>query len=175
MRAVRVGFSVLVWSATGAWACDLPAPPDISKAPFVKPVEGEIGAGFGLRFHPILRFDRPHNGLDFLAPIGTPVTAALGGSVLEAKFNGEWGNRIFLDHGGGVETTYSHLSRYADSIAEGACVRPGDVIGYVGNTGLSAGPHLHFEVHHRQRPVDPAPLIGVEVPAELRGQSVRPR
>lgn len=126
-----------------------------------KPVEGEVGAGFGDREHPILRVVRQHPGIDFIAQIGTPVVPALAGRIVAARYSGEHGNRIVVDHGHGITSSYSHLSRYSDAARQGGCVRSGEVIGYVGNTGLAAEPHLHFEVQLNARAVDPAPLLGL--------------
>jgi murein DD-endopeptidase MepM/ murein hydrolase activator NlpD len=131
-----------------------------------RPVRGEnvrLASGFGARLHPILRFVRPHNGIDWAAPIGTPILAAGNGVVEEAKYRGEYGNFIRIQHANGYQSTYAHLSRYAPRLQEGVKVRQGEVIGFVGNTGLSAGPHVHFEIHVNQRPVDP---LSIQVPRE---------
>ena len=131
-----------------------------------RPVRGEnvrLASGFGMRYHPILRFVRPHHGIDWAAPIGTPILAAGNGIIEEAKHKGEFGNYVRIQHANGYQSSYAHLSRYASRIQEGARVRQGEVIGYVGNTGLSAGPHLHFEIHASQRPVDP---LSIQVPRE---------
>lgn len=122
-----------------------------------------LASGFGNRLHPILRFIRPHNGIDWAAPIGTPILAAGNGVVEEAKYRGEFGNFIRITHSNGYQSLYAHLSRYVPRIQEGVRVRQGEVIGFVGNTGLSAGPHLHFEIHANSRPVDP---LSIQVPRE---------
>lgn len=98
------------------------------------------------REHPILGIVRPHEGVDFGAPYGAAVHAAAGGQVTEAGEVGGYGNLVVIGHGDGVETRYGHLSRFAARIFPGARVARGQVIGYVGSTGLSTGPHLHFEV-----------------------------
>ncbi len=131
-----------------------------------RPVRGEnvrLASGFGPRLHPILRFVRSHNGIDWAAPIGTPILAAGNGVVEEARYKGEYGNFVRIIHANGYESTYSHMSRYAPRLQEGSRVRQGEVIGFVGNTGLSAGPHLHFEIRVNQRPVDP---LSIQVPRE---------
>lgn len=131
-----------------------------------RPVRGEnirLASGFGMRFHPILRQVRPHRGIDWAAPTGTPILAAGAGVVEEARYKGEYGNHIRIQHANGYHSTYSHLSRYAPRIQEGARVRQGEVIGFVGNTGLSSGPHLHFEIHVNQNAVDP---LSIQVPRE---------
>jgi murein DD-endopeptidase MepM/ murein hydrolase activator NlpD len=131
-----------------------------------RPVRGEnvrLASGFGMRFHPILRQVRPHRGIDWAAPTGTPILAAGTGIVEEARYKGEYGNHIRIQHANGYHSTYSHLSRYAPRIQDGARVRQGEVIGFVGNTGLSSGPHLHFEILVNQSAVDP---LSIQVPRE---------
>jgi murein DD-endopeptidase MepM/ murein hydrolase activator NlpD len=131
-----------------------------------RPVRGEnirLSSGFGMRFHPILRQVRPHRGIDWAAPTGTPILAAGTGIVEEARYKGEYGNHIRIQHANGYHSTYSHLSRYAPRIQEGTRVRQGEVIGFVGNTGLSSGPHLHFEILVNQNAVDP---LSIQVPRE---------
>jgi murein DD-endopeptidase MepM/ murein hydrolase activator NlpD len=114
-----------------------------------------ISSGFSLaRLHPILNLIRAHKGVDYAAPIGTPVYAAGSGRI---KFRGEmggYGNVLQIDHGNGIVTVYGHLSRFASS-REGAHVERGDTIGYVGMTGLATGPHLHFEFRVNGQYIDP--------------------
>ena len=141
------------------------------------PVVGRISSGFGERFHPILGYRRMHDGIDLAAPYGTPVVAAADGRVVTAGWHGGYGREVALAHSGGIETIYGHMSRIA--VVQGANVRRGQVIGYVGSTGLSTGPHLHYEVHRDGRLVNPllvklteAPLKGEELKAfqsRLRG------
>jgi murein DD-endopeptidase MepM/ murein hydrolase activator NlpD len=97
------------------------------------------------RAHPILNTIRAHKGVDYAAPTGTPVRAAGAGRVQSRGRSGGYGNAIVLEHGGGVTTLYGHLSRFARGVAQGSRVRQGQVIGYVGSTGLATGPHLHYE------------------------------
>ena len=97
------------------------------------------------RAHPILNTIRAHKGVDYAAPTGTPVRAAGAGRVQSRGRSGGYGNAIVLEHGGGVTTLYGHLSRFARGAAQGSRVRQGQVIGYVGSTGLATGPHLHYE------------------------------
>lgn len=116
---------------------------------FIRPVDASPGSPFGLRFHPILHYWRMHNGTDFGARTGTPLYAARDGRVLRAGRNGGYGNFVLIGHGeviGGkyVTTGYAHLSRI--SVRAGQSVRQGQLIGYVGSTGLSTTPHLHLEV-----------------------------
>lgn len=112
-------------------------------------------SGFGMRFHPILGYSRPHTGVDWAAPIGTPVFAAGNGQVLSVGWDAGYGRRIELQHANGYVTTYNHLSGFARGVAEGASVRQGQVIGYLGQTGLATGPHLHYEVLVNGHFVDP--------------------
>jgi len=107
------------------------------------------------RFHPILKTNRPHNGVDFSAPSGTPVRAAGDGVVSWAGPNGEFGNQVAIDHGDGMVTTYSHLSGVASGLRPDMHVRQGQVIGFVGQTGLATGPHLHFALFHDQQYMNP--------------------
>ncbi|MBX3041012.1 MAG: peptidoglycan DD-metalloendopeptidase family protein [Bdellovibrionaceae bacterium] len=117
---------------------------------------GRITSGFNLgRFHPILKVRRPHVGVDYGAPIGTPVRAVGDGTVALAAWSGGGGNVIKIRHNSTYETAYKHLSGYAKNVKKGARVQQGQVIGYVGNTGLSTGPHLHFEFYQGGRFVDP--------------------
>jgi murein DD-endopeptidase MepM/ murein hydrolase activator NlpD len=123
-----------------------------------RPVTGLIVAGFGMREHPLLRAQRFHYGLDFAGPFGEPVFAAARGRIDLAGPKGEHGNSLSIDHGNGLVTVYSQLNGFAVNI--GDCVDPGVVIAFVGSTGLSAGPQLHFEVLIDGKHVDPAPIIG---------------
>jgi len=120
-----------------------------------RPVEGRQTSGFGMRRHPILRYARMHTGVDWAARTGTPIVAAGNGVVIKARRDGGYGNRVEIQHGNGYVTTYSHLSRFGRGVSEGVRVRQGQVIGYVGSTGLSSGPHLHYEVIVNGNYVDP--------------------
>jgi murein DD-endopeptidase MepM/ murein hydrolase activator NlpD len=122
---------------------------------FTMPVAGaHITSGFGMRFHPILGFSRMHQGVDLAAPYGTPIVAASDGVVRFAGWHGGHGNFVQIAHAGGLGTGYGHMSRFV--VAPGTAVQQGQLIGYVGTTGLSTGPHLHFEVYRDGAPVDPA-------------------
>jgi murein DD-endopeptidase MepM/ murein hydrolase activator NlpD len=122
-------------------------------AALMAPVSGRITSGFGTRRHPILRFARFHGGIDFGAGWGSPIVAAADGMVSATGWAGGYGRQVQVAHGSGIVTTYSHMSGFAAS--PGETVRQGQVIGYVGSTGLSTGPHLHFEVRVNGRAVDP--------------------
>ena len=125
----------------------------------VVPVSGTKTSGFGPRWHPILKQNRNHNGVDWAAPTGTPIYAAGPGRVSYAGVAGGYGNVIYIDHGGS-ETRYAHLNAFADLGRTGAQVQGGDLIGYVGTTGRSTGPHLHFELRVGGQPVDPLTYVG---------------
>jgi len=120
------------------------------------PVDGaRITSGFGMRFHPVLGFSRMHKGIDFGVPIGTPVMAAGAGTVqLEGRMGG-YGNFLKVNHGNGYATGYGHLSRFAPGIHPGSRVRQGQIIAYSGNTGVSTGPHLHYEIFQGGGQVNP--------------------
>jgi murein DD-endopeptidase MepM/ murein hydrolase activator NlpD len=118
-----------------------------------RPVPGGVSSGFGMRFHPILNYSRMHQGVDLRASYGTPIVAVSDGRVELAGWHGGHGNTVALNHGGGIETLYGHMSRIL--VRAGESVRRGQEIGLVGSTGLSTGPHLHFEVHRNGVPVNP--------------------
>lgn len=121
------------------------------------PLDGaRISSRFGARRHPILGYTRMHNGLDFAAPTGTPVYAAADGVVESVRRERGYGNVVRLRHQGGMRTLYAHLSRFAPGMRAGVRVRQGQTIGRVGSTGMSTGPHLHYEIHIAGRPVNPA-------------------
>ncbi|HCL93136.1 MAG TPA: peptidase M23 [Gammaproteobacteria bacterium] len=113
------------------------------------PVPGRhVTSGFSYnRLHPILKVRRPHLGVDYGAPRGTPIVATADGKVIRASRKGGYGKTVILRHGQNYRTLYAHLSRYAKGLRKGKWVKKGQVIGYVGSTGLSTGPHLHYEIH----------------------------
>lgn len=113
------------------------------------------------RFHPILRIRRPHHGVDYAAPVGTPVNAIGDGLIVKTGYEGQSGNMVRIKHNSVYSTAYLHLRNYAKGIHTGAYVKQGDVIGYVGSTGLSTGPHLDFRFYKNGHPVDP---LKVEAP-----------
>ena len=112
-----------------------------------------VTSGYGLRWDPLGAGWRAHAGVDLAAAYGSPVVASANGRVSAARWQGGYGLLVALDHGAGVETRYGHLSQL--SVQEGQVVKKGDVIGYVGSTGRSTGPHLHYEVREGGRAVDP--------------------
>ncbi len=119
-----------------------------------RPVPGAVSSNFGMRRHPILGYRRLHAGMDFRASRGTPIVAVTDGRVVSAGRAGGCGIAVKLDHGGGLQTRYCHMSRMA--VRRGASVGRGQVIGYVGSTGLSTGPHLHYEMYRNGKAVNPA-------------------
>lgn len=126
------------------------------------PVDGaRMTSSYGMRRHPILGFNRMHQGIDFGAGSGTPVVAAGDGVVVEARRWGGYGNWLRIRHNNGWETGYAHLSRYGSGVRAGQRVRQGQVVAYVGSTGASTGPHLHYEIWRSGKRVNPN---GVKVP-----------
>lgn len=124
------------------------------------PVSGRQTSGFGMRRHPLLGYSRLHKGIDFGAPSGSPIYAATDGTVSFAGRNRGYGNFVRLNHAGGLATAYAHMSRIA--VSGGARVRQGQVIGYVGSTGLSTGPHLHYELYKNGVAVNPRSISFVQ-------------
>lgn len=118
-----------------------------------RPVSGRLTSGFGMRLHPLLGYSRFHRGVDFGAAWGSPIHAVTDGVVRAAGWAGGYGKQVRLSHAGNMATSYSHMSRIA--VSPGMVVRTGQVIGYVGSTGLSTGPHLHLEVYRNGQVVNP--------------------
>ncbi|MEM8850068.1 MAG: M23 family metallopeptidase [Pseudomonadota bacterium] len=146
----------------GGFRCHVPGRQKQGNAAIVTPVSGVLTSGFGPRNHPILKTVRLHAGVDWAAPTGTPVRAAAAGRVTRAGVAGGYGNLVSLAHAGGLETRYAHLNRFAPGLAVGDPVEAGQIIGEVGTTGRSTGPHLHFETRLAGEPVDPMPLLSGE-------------
>jgi len=125
--------------------------------PAIQPVSNKdltrIGSGFGMRIHPIYGIPKMHYGIDFTAPQGTPIYATGNGTVTAAGEGTGTGNRVIIDHGYGYQTVYMHMVRIKTHVGER--VKRGEVIGWVGSTGESTGPHCHYEVHVDGEPVDP--------------------
>jgi murein DD-endopeptidase MepM/ murein hydrolase activator NlpD len=127
-----------------------------SRALLKTPISGaRLTSGFGMRMHPLLGYTKMHTGVDFGAAWGTPIRAAGAGVVAQAGSNGSYGNVVVLQHTQKYKTLYGHMSRIASGLRPGARVNQGQIIGYVGSTGRSTGPHLHFEVRINDRPVNP--------------------
>ena len=142
----------------------------VRKALMKTPIDGaRLSSRFGKRKHPILGYTRQHSGVDFAAPTGTPIYAAGDGSVVQAGTNGGYGKYIKIRHNGTYSTAYAHLSGYARGVRQGKRVRQGQVIGYVGSTGRSTGPHLHYEIHREGKKINP---LGLKLPSgeKLKGE-----
>ncbi len=136
------------------------------------PIDGaRISSSFGNRRHPILGYTRLHAGTDFAAPSGTPIYAAGSGTIEMAQRNGSFGNYVRIRHANGYQTAYAHMRGYGRGIRKGVRVRQGQVIGYVGTTGRSTGPHLHYEVIHNGNKVNPQ-RIRVPTGRTLSGQQL---
>ena len=130
----------------------------LSSIPAIQPLSNKdldhVASGFGWRIHPIYKTEMMHSGMDFTAPVGTPIHATGNGTVSKVELNGRgFGNNVMINHGYGYQTLYGHMSRMA--VRPGQKINRGDIIGYVGNTGSSTGPHLHYEVHRNGNPVNP--------------------
>lgn len=140
----------------------------LASIPAIQPVSNKeltrIASGFGMRIHPIYGIVKMHNGLDFTAPQGTPIYATGDGVVTTAGFGNGTGNHVIINHGYGYETEYMHMVRI--KAVEGQRVKRGEVIGWVGNTGASTGPHCHYEVHINGTPVDPVYFFYNDLNAE---------
>ncbi|RKF22501.1 M23 family metallopeptidase [Altericroceibacterium spongiae] len=122
------------------------------------PVEGvTLTSSYGMRNHPILRKRAAHKGVDLAGPRGTPVYATADGTIGKAQYFGSYGNYVQIEHGGDLETRYAHLSSY--TVHAGEHVKKGELIGYIGTTGRSTGPHLHYEVRVDGQAVDPRPYM----------------
>lgn len=125
-----------------------------ARSGLVRPVPSAVTSGYGNRIHPIYGDERLHTGWDMNGAMGSPIVAAASGTVIFAGVKGGYGNTIMIDHGGGMVTLYAHQSQFA--VGYGQQVSAGQVIGYVGSTGDSTGPHLHFEVRINGTPVNPS-------------------
>jgi murein DD-endopeptidase MepM/ murein hydrolase activator NlpD len=132
---------------------------------------GRFTSGFGNRRHPLLRRIRMHTGVDWAAPTGTPILAAGDGTIEMAERHGGYGNYIRIRHANGFATAYGHMVRFAPGSKPGARVKQGQIIGYVGSTGRSTGPHLHYEVLVNNKFVNPM-TIAVPRGLELEGRTL---
>ncbi len=137
------------------------------------PINGaRLSSGFGKRKHPILGYTKMHKGIDFAAPRGTPIFAAGNGTIAKIGRNGGYGNYIRIRHNDSYETAYAHMKGFAKGLKQGSRVKQGDVIGYVGTTGASTGPHLHYEILKNNAQVNP---IRVKMPSgkKLKGDELK--
>jgi murein DD-endopeptidase MepM/ murein hydrolase activator NlpD len=131
----------------------------VRKTLMITPIDGaRLSSSFGMRRHPVLGYTRMHRGLDFAAPTGTPIMAAGDGVVEFASKKGGYGNYIRIRHANSYLTAYGHMKKFATGMRKGARVKQGSIIGYVGSTGISTGPHLHYEVLYNKKNVNPASI-----------------
>ena len=147
----------------------------VARLPQVLPASLDyISSGFGFRVDPFNGAGAFHPGLDFRGPIGAPIYAAARGTISFVGQRSGYGNCVEIDHGNGLITRYAHMSGFRTTI--GKAVQPGEVIGLIGSTGRSTGPHLHFEVRINDRPVNPRPFLeAVPHVLEKTGQSAAPK
>jgi murein DD-endopeptidase MepM/ murein hydrolase activator NlpD len=140
----------------------------LASIPAIQPISNKeltrIASGFGFRIHPIYGIAKMHNGLDFTAPQGTPIYATGNGTVTAAAAAGGAGNQVIINHGYGYETVYMHMVRIKANL--GQVVKRGEIIGWVGSTGASTGPHCHYEVHINGTPVDPVYFFYNDISAD---------
>lgn len=151
-----------------------PSGQSIRRALMKTPIDGaRLSSGYGMRTHPVLGYKKAHKGVDFAAPTGTPIYAAGDGVVQRANRFSSYGNYIKIKHNKTFQTAYAHLNGFAKGIRAGARVKQGQVIGYVGTTGRSTGPHLHYEVHKNGVKVNPHSVdlpLGEQLKGEKREQ-----
>jgi murein DD-endopeptidase MepM/ murein hydrolase activator NlpD len=133
--------------------------------PITKKSIARLASGYGYRIHPIYKTSMMHEGIDFTAPIGTEIYATGNGTVAKVEYNGRgYGNNVIINHGFGYSTLYAHMSRFA--VRPGQKIKRGDVIGYVGSTGSSTGPHVHYEVIKNGKKIDPINFFFNDLTAE---------
>jgi murein DD-endopeptidase MepM/ murein hydrolase activator NlpD len=140
----------------------------LASIPAIQPVKNDdlkrMASGFGMRMHPMLKYRKMHNGMDFSAPLDTEVFATGNATVVKAERTSGYGNLVVLDHGFGYETYYAHLNGF--NVKRGQKVKRGEVIGFVGNSGLSTAPHLHYEVHKNGKVLNPINFYHGDLTAE---------
>jgi murein DD-endopeptidase MepM/ murein hydrolase activator NlpD len=130
----------------------------LAATPSIMPTQGWLSSAFSsMRAHPILHYARPHEGIDVTAPMGSPIEAPAAGIVTDAGWESGYGNMVIIEHGFGIETRFAHASKLL--VRTGQRVSRGQRIALVGNSGLATGPHLHYEVHVKGRPVDPLKYV----------------
>ncbi len=134
--------------------------------PAIKPTEGIILSGYGMRYHPVLGYERQHEGLDFRANVGSEIFATGDGVVKYAGLKGTYGRLLIIDHEYGYESYYAHLSSFAKGIKPGTKVKRGDRVGFTGQSGMVEGPHLHYEIRRSSNPVDPLNFLFADTTPE---------
>lgn len=169
-RMGRAPLEMLQWTVGGrsGWY-DAASLTQVSSSTLAWPVSARITSGFGMRYHPILHYSRMHKGIDFGARWGSPIVASADGVVGRAGWAGGYGQQVRINHASGIATSYSHMSRIV--VALGTMVRQGQLIGYVGTTGLSTGAHLHYETYRNGVAVNPLTVrfasVAAVSPAEI--------
>ncbi len=138
----------------------------LKHVPAIRPVNGILLSGFGPRIHPVLKYRRMHEGIDFRASIGTDIFSTGEGTVKYAGRRGNYGLLVEIDHGFGYVSRYAHMSGFADGIRTGAKIERGQLIGYSGESGMTNGPHLHYEVYYNGKPVDPLNYLFADITPE---------
>lgn len=175
-RAGSGDLQLLRWTVDGrtGWF-DANGSEEAEESAMARPVSGPVTSGFGYRVHPILRFKRLHRGVDFGAAWGSPIVAAADGRVMSAGWAGGYGRQVRIAHGDGIASSYSHMSRIA--VDDGTLVRRGQLIGFVGSSGLSTGPHLHYEVYRNGQAVNPLSvrLAGGPLLSDAQRDAIRAR
>lgn len=169
-RTGRKDINLLKWTSGGRTEWFEASGVGEQRGQLVRPVSGRQSSAFGMRRHPILGYSRMHAGIDFAAPYGSPIYAATDGRVIYAGRHGGHGNYVKISHGNSLATGYAHMSRIA--ARSGQYVRRGEIIGYVGSTGLSTGPHLHYELYRNGRTIDPR-SVKFTTTAQLAGADLR--
>jgi murein DD-endopeptidase MepM/ murein hydrolase activator NlpD len=169
-RTSRKDVNLLKWTTGGRTEWFEASGVGEQRGQLAAPVRGRQSSGYGMRRHPILGYSRMHAGLDFAAPYGAPIYAATDGRVVYSGRHGGHGKYVKINHGGGLATGYAHMSRIVAN--SGEFVRRGEIIGYVGSTGLSTGPHLHYELYRNGRTVDPR-SVKFTTMAQLTGNDLR--
>lgn len=169
-RGDRKMVEMMSWEKDGRLQWFDPKGVGEERGELARPVNAAISSGYGLRRHPILGYRRMHNGLDFSAGYGAPIYAASDGRITYAGRNGGYGKFVKIDHAGNLATGYAHMSRIA--VRSGQRVRRGQIIGYVGSTGLSTGPHLHYELYRNGRAINPQ-SVRFTTRAQLSGEQLK--
>ena len=135
------------------------------------PINGaRLSSSYGMRKHPILGYNKMHQGTDFAAPMGTPIMASGSGKILKAGWCGGGGNCVKIRHNSTYSTVYAHMSKFARGIKKGVRVSQGQIIGYVGSTGMSTGPHLHYEVIKNGKKIN-SQTLKITIRKETKGKN----
>ena len=134
--------------------------------PVIKPTPGIIISGYGMRFHPVLKYKRMHDGIDFRATVGSKIYATGDGKVVFAGRKGTYGYLLEIDHGYGYVTRYAHLSKFVKGIRKGTKVKRGELVAYSGNSGITEGPHLHYEILKDGKTIDPINFLFADLSPE---------